>query len=376
MPHELALDAFEVVANRLEHLRQIEETGLLHGIAHGVSISTQASASEVSTRQSCHCDSRPERTRSKFACGLRRRGCSAAIARAPRQRSRRLARPRRARCASRDAAPARETGCRSRPAADRPAPAAPRRAAARPSETSRCPRARRRTRGRARARAKARSPVKQCMTPARPAALTSLARSTASVSSSASRVWMTTGRSRATRQRDLRREDLLLDVARREVVVVVEADLAERARCRRLLVEWHRRTVAPASVDAVLPARRRDADGRRREPHGRPELAQTRHPRRARPDCPASRMQSARVDARRLRPLRRRASRSATNTSSARWQCESIIGTARLDRDAAARRQRRCRSRRAPACRLRGWRPAPCRSTRCPSASPASGWRR
>ena len=73
--------------------------------------------------------------------------------------------------------------------------------------------------------------MKQCSTPrSRPPPSS---RRIAIVSSSASRVWMTTGRSSSQREPHLRAEHRVLHVARRVVVVVVEADLADRARRRR-----------------------------------------------------------------------------------------------------------------------------------------------
>ena len=75
-----------------------------------------------------------------------------------------------------------------------------------------------------RAPARSRSPVKQWMTP--PTRVAPSSSRTSSVSPAASRVWMTTG-SRARRARSAA-EDLALHVARRVVVVEVEADLAER----------------------------------------------------------------------------------------------------------------------------------------------------
>ena len=52
----------------------------------------------------------------------------------------------------------------------------------------------------------------------------------ASVSSSASRVWMMIGQIELAREADLQPEDLVLDGPGREVVVVVEPNLADRPR--------------------------------------------------------------------------------------------------------------------------------------------------
>ena len=92
-----------------------------------------------------------------------------------------------------------------------------------------------------------------------------------SVSSSASRVWITTGRSRAQREAQLRAEDRVLHVARREVVVIVEADLADRAR-RRQRVEPRAppcRGRLPGFVGEHVRVMRMDAD---REAALRPRL--------------------------------------------------------------------------------------------------------
>ena len=65
------------------------------------------------------------------------------------------------------------------------------------------------------------------------------------MSSSASRVWMITGRSQLARERDLLGEHRLLHVARREVVV------DSRARSRR----WRARSGLPATPRARAPTR-------------------------------------------------------------------------------------------------------------------------
>ncbi len=69
-------------------------------------------------------------------------------------------------------------------------------------------------------------PVKQCSTPRTPAAPAS--RTIAAVSSSASRVCTTTGRSSSRASAELRRERAPLQLARRVIVVVVETALADR----------------------------------------------------------------------------------------------------------------------------------------------------
>ena len=68
------------------------------------------------------------------------------------------------------------------------------------------------------------------------------------VSSVASRVWMTTGSARSSASRDLGPKDRLLHVARREIVVVVEADLADgpRALVSNALPHERTRVVEPA----------------------------------------------------------------------------------------------------------------------------------
>ena len=124
---------------------------------------------------------------------------------------------------------------------------------------------------------------------------------------------------------ELRPEHRVLHVPGREVVVVVEADLADRPH--------RRRGVEPLGhcLCRRRPGRRRrrapGADARRRRTALRPGL---RAPSAARPisaSSSAARITSARDDpaAVRARPRRRR---SATNSSPARWQWLSIMARA------------------------------------------------
>ncbi len=146
---------------------------------------------DFSTRFTFKTLSRPEQgveIRGGLAGQVRRRAPDAS-----RPASRRRGRRRPARSACRGTAPARERDCRFRSGADPAAPRGPSRADRRPSETSESRPARRRSRARARRRRSAGVPVKQCRTPrSRPSPSS---RRIATVSSSASRVWMTTGRS-------------------------------------------------------------------------------------------------------------------------------------------------------------------------------------
>ena len=112
------------------------------------------------------------------------------------------------------------------------------------------------------------------------------------MSSVASRVWMMTGRSQLAGQRELRREDRLLHVARREVVVVVEADLADRAGVERRGVgarDVRRRVGAGRRTSPALcgctPVANRTAGHRARTPRARTASASS----------PADRMHSASV---------------------------------------------------------------------------------
>ena len=101
-------------------------------------------------------------------------------------------------------------------------------------------------------------------------------RGSRSVSSSASRVWMTTGRSRSPGERaPARANTALLHVARREVVVVVEADLADRPG-RGVGGERRCHERAPPALERPansLGLVRMDADG---EPHARASARRTR----------------------------------------------------------------------------------------------------
>ena len=207
---ELLVDLLEVGADRLEDLRQGERrffhsgfsSKLYHGLNKRVKVGGRA-LGQVARRRAGACPpGRPRR-----------------VPRTP------------ARFASRGRAPARETGCRFRPAADRAARGGPSRAAARPSETSRSRRARRRSRAPAPRRRAASFPVKQCRTP----------RTSPPPSSRRIAMRVLVGLPRVdddralelAREPDLRAEHRVLHVARRKVVVVVEADLADRTRRRR-----------------------------------------------------------------------------------------------------------------------------------------------
>ena len=171
------------------------------------------------------------------------------------------------------------------------------------------------------------------------------------------------------RQLDLRAEDVLLHVARREVVVIVEADLADRARpdARRAASSTastrlgrHRPANSPAWC-GWMPAANRTAGQASRDQLAAPDFLGVA----GRQDA----QRAAMTPAARARG-RRRASRSPANSSPARWQWRESISR---HRDSRARAASPDRSRRASACRRRGSRRAPCRSTRCPSAWRASG---
>ena len=124
------------------------------------------------------------------------------------------------------------------------------------------------------------------------------------MSSSASRVWMTTGRPQLARQPDLRAEDRLLHVARREVVVVVEADLADAPAPAACASSCRRTTSAAASgiVGELVRLVRVDAD---REPDVRPQRATRRRLRDSASSLGREDDQRA-LDARRRAPARRR----------------------------------------------------------------------
>ena len=70
-------------------------------------------------------------------------------------------------------------------------------------------------------------PEKQCMMPPSPRGLQCF-RSSAMVSSQASRVWITMGLRASRAITHLLDEDLALDLARRVVVVIIQSDLAQR----------------------------------------------------------------------------------------------------------------------------------------------------
>ena len=155
-------------------------------------------------------------------------------------------------------------------------------------------------------RAIAASPVKQWNTPRTPP----LSFRRANVSSVASRVWMMTGAIQFAGQSELRREHLLLHVARREIVVVVEPDLANAAggESRRVRLVSPRPTARgrPANVPARMrmDARRESHRGPTRAP--RPRAREPLPPRRRRRGCTAPRSTRPPSPARSRRPGRRR----------------------------------------------------------------------
>ena len=232
-------------------------------------------------------------------------------------------------------------------------------------------------------RASSASPVKQCNTP-RTSARAVLARMRERVVVGLARV--DDDRQVAARAPGAicAREHRLLDVARREVVVVVEADLADRARPRGCASSAARpRLPRPRRVPSAncagacgwTPIENRTSGQARATAAACAQLRRRRRPR----GCTGAASTPAARARRRPRRGRRR------TPSSARWQWESIMALARLHRassrarltDPRARAPTAARrTRRGSACRPRGSPRAPCRSTRCPSASPASGWRR
>ena len=117
-------------------------------------------------------------------------------------------------------------------------------------------------------------------------------------------------------------EHLALDGARREVVVVVEPDFADRHRRDRGRARAHEGVRVPGPVLADLRLMRMHAG---RKPHGAPRLRHFAGP-------PRLAVVFGRQDAQRaLEPgLRARATTfasSGSKTSSARWQWESIMTT-------------------------------------------------
>ena len=162
-------------------------------------------------------------------------------------------RHRTARCACRDTESAPGTGCRSRPAAGPPARRRRPVEGSQPSGRSRHPESTGRSRCASARSAAAGSPVKQWKTPR--------SRPCPSSCDDAKRVVLGLARVNHDRQIALEREPdlhakhLVLHLARREVVVIIEADLADGARrrqrvkplvprCRRLLVDSTRTTLA------------------------------------------------------------------------------------------------------------------------------------
>ena len=198
-------------------------------------------------------------------------------------------------------------------------------------------------------------------------------RSTAKVSSVASRVWMTTGRSQLDAPaRPARRTPRAgRRAARSRSGSRGRSRRSPRRRCASTAARGRRAAASAARPGVRAGAMRMD---RRGEPHRRPR---GRAPRRAR-------------RARRLRrPTECTARRStpaacARATTAARSRDERLVGevAVRVDHRSRHRATRPDRTRvpgaggcverrRASACRRPGWRRAPCRSTRCPSASPA-----
>ena len=239
------------------------------------------------------------------------------------QRGRRRARRRPARSACRDRAPAPETGCRFRPAAGRAARA---RAVSRsgpafgnvtiPASETKSPRA-------SPASARASLPVKQCSTPrTSPPALLAQDRDRVLVGFAG----VDDDRPlQLAREPDLRAKHRVLDVARREVVVVVEADLADRARRRRrgeLLADERSRPASgsPANWCAwcgCTPIENRTSG----------QSAATRSACAASFSLPGFENHQRALDPGLPRAGDRPASRSVANVSSARWQWLSITGT-------------------------------------------------
>ena len=138
------------------------------------------------------------------------------------------------------------------------------------------------------------------------------------------------------RQRDLRAEDLLLHVARREVVVIVEPDLADGARA--VAAATPRRTASTRAVDAGRRTPRPGAGGCRREPDRRPQrAARARAARRLRRRRPPTGC-TARPSGRRRAPGRRPPSRSAANarrpgdSGSRSWHVLAAHGSGRAVR--------------------------------------------
>ena len=197
------------------------------------------------------------------------------------------------------------------------------------------------------------------------------------MSSVASRVWMMTGRSRFARQLELPPEDLLLN--RR----AARSRSGSRARSRRAPPRRARRARRPAGPSPHRDRRRAarpGADGCR--PRTAPQAT------RLAPGSARSTSAPSPADRITIAPARPALAgprddgvEIAGELSPARWQWESIID--RCGRSDGQRRSPRVtilvpaarpdRSRPASACRRPGSRRGPCRSTRCPSASPASG---
>ena len=204
------------------------------------------------------------------------------------------------------------------------------------------------------------------------------------MSSSASRVWMTTGSPQPGGQRQLLGEHGALRVA--------------RARSRSGSRGQFRRPRAPAAAPSMAPGR--GGRGLRRvlgvagPPRGGarrsrtalgpvacdlPGLPQLRlvvggQDRRARPSRRPPSPAPPPPRGRRRTPAPPDGSGCRSASGQFRESCDlvnCVLGYRRaFRRDALVHRDQDRR------LRPQGWRPAPCRSTRCPSAWPASGWRR
>ncbi len=318
MAGELALDLLEVLTYRLEDLRE-GHSWSVHGVQSPfITPYLRAECQRADARSQASHSACGARSSAEHACeigGHHRVQFQASHLPQPGEGCPRFGRRRPARCGGRARAPAPGTGSRSRPAAGRPG-CAPRRrgSSAAPGNVMIPENDRRNPSARASSASRA-VPLKQWNTP--PTSPPPSSRMMATVSSSASRVWMTTGRPDLACQPDLGPEDLALHVARRQVVMVVEADLAERRRARRPP------RAPPSRPERPQPPGRRTrgpgAGERRRRSESPGHKAATRRPRsassalrtperRAPPDTPAS---CAR---------RTTSTRSSAYAASARWQ--------------------------------------------------------
>ena len=214
------------------------------------------------------------------------------------------------------------------------------------------------------------------------AAHTALAafRRTANVSSVASRVWMTTGSAAIERQR--RSAPRTPPAGRR--AARSRSGSRGRSRRRRRPRPGRSPTRPPSAAASARPAYAparcgwTAAANRTVRPGDADDLRRAR-PRRARRPTGCTAPTPARRPARgpRRRRGRRRTSRRPGGSGSRSWTAEPgpfsrVPRSGRRTCPGAGRSSpSNCHRRSRSACRRRGWRRGPCRSTRCPSASPA-----